>query len=77
MRAGLADGPKPKRIEKGLIMERIIITIETGNAAFGDAPATEIGRILRDLAQRCERDGVPPESVRDINGNPCGTVQVD
>lgn len=57
--------------------ERITITIETGNAAFEDAPASEVARILRGLAERFEDagdlDGCP---VRDINGNTVGTVKV-
>lgn len=53
------------------------ITIETGNAAFEDSPTTELARILRDLADRLERDGIPPEHLRDINGNRVGHVTVD
>lgn len=56
---------------------QITIEIETtGNAAFEDAPASEIARILRELAKRME-DGDFPEGdtpVRDINGNRCGSV---
>jgi hypothetical protein len=58
-------------------MERIIITIETGNAAFEDSPTGEIGRILRDLADRFEQNGIPDGNLLDINGNVCGSVQVD
>ena len=57
--------------------ERIRIEIETGNAAFDDSPTTEIARILRDLAKRFERDGIPPERLRDINGNTVGTVTIE
>jgi hypothetical protein len=57
-------------------MERITISIETGNAAFEDSPTGEIGRILRDLAERFEQDGIPPEVLRDINGNTCGYVTI-
>ena len=56
--------------------ERITITLETGNAAFDDAPATEIGRILRELADRIERDGIPPDYLYDVNGNRVGRVDV-
>lgn len=56
--------------------EKITITIETGNAAFDDAPATEVGRILRDLADRFEFNGVVPQHLRDINGNTVGTVLI-
>lgn len=45
-----------------------------GNAAFEDAPATEVARILREVAKRLE-DGDYPDGnvpVRDVNGNKCG-----
>lgn len=58
-------------------MENITITLETGNAAFGDAPATEIARILRQLAGRFERDGIPPEKLYDANGNACGRCTIE
>lgn len=58
-------------------MERITITIETGNAAFEDAPASEIARILRGLADKLESNGTPPERLRDANGNTCGIVKVE
>lgn len=58
-------------------MERITITIETGNAAFEDSPTAEIGRILRSLADRFERYGTHPENLRDINGNTCGKVTIE
>lgn len=55
------------------------LTIETVNAAFDDAPASEIARILRDLADKLERDGVPMDGrenwrLRDVNGNTVGTA---
>jgi hypothetical protein len=58
-------------------MERITITIKTGNAAFTDSPTAEIARILRRLAGQFERDGLPPKTLRDINGNAVGIVQVE
>lgn len=58
-------------------MERIIITIETGNAAFDESPTTELRRILHDLGDRVYDDGIFPDQIRDINGNVCGTVRVD
>jgi len=59
-------------------MEKIEITIETGNAAFDDEPATEIARILRKLADRFERDGALPDGLplQDANGNTCGRVWI-
>ena len=57
-------------------MEQITITIRTGNAAFTDYPVSETARILRDLAERLERDDIPPEKLMDINGNHVGEVTV-
>lgn len=54
--------------------ERWTITIETGNAAFDDEPAREVARILQDLAKTFARDGIPPQRLRDGNGNTCGNV---
>ena len=57
-------------------MERIQIEIETSNAAFDETPTREIARILRGLAAAFERDGIPPATLRDSNGNTCGAVTV-
>ncbi len=54
-------------------MEHIRINIETGNAAFESEPATEVARILRQLADRLE-EGRHVQALRDINGNLCGEV---
>lgn len=56
--------------------ERHTIIIETRGAAFDDAPATEIARILREMAQRIEFQGIFPVP-RDINGNICGSVSFE
>ena len=56
-------------------MKEMKITIKTGNAAFENLEA-ELGRILRDLADRLEAYD-SPESLRDINGNNVGSVWVD
>lgn len=53
--------------------ERHTIVIETNGAAFEDAPASEIARILREMADRIESHGILPVP-RDINGNKCGSV---
>ena len=58
-------------------METVTITINTENAAFEDSPTGEIARILRDLAERFEQDGIPPEKLFDINGNSVGTVTIN
>jgi hypothetical protein len=57
-------------------MERIIITIETTNAAFAENSATEVARILRRLAEEFEVMGEPAGTLQDINWNDCGTVRV-
>jgi hypothetical protein len=46
----------------------------TENAAFEDAPLTEVARILRNLADRVERitGGYPAGTVVDVNGNTIG-----
>lgn len=56
-------------------MEQVRITIDTGNAAFEDEPASEIARILRKIAEDFE-SGAQPTLVRDSNGNRVGEVVV-
>lgn len=50
--------------------------IETGNAAFDDYPATELARILRDLAKRIESDPAQYIPLHDFNGNKVGECQI-
>lgn len=58
-------------------MSTITITIETGNAAFGDddvlLAGAEVGRILRVMADQFESIGECADP-KDINGNTCGYV---
>lgn len=56
--------------------ERITIVIETGNAAFNDAPASELANVLRAMADRIEVAGIPP-APKDSNGNVVGSVTVE
>ena len=56
--------------------ERITIVIETGNAAFNDAPASELANVLRAMADRIEVAGIPPVP-KDSNGNVVGSVTVE
>ena len=51
-----------------------MLTIEIKNtgSAF-EFPEQEIARILRQLAYRIEEEEFPT-TIRDINGNTCGTV---
>ncbi len=52
------------------------IEIEMSNAAFEEAPASELARILRELANRVEGDGDELGLIRDINGNTVGKFEV-
>ncbi len=63
--------------------DTIIITIDTSNAAFEDDGGSEIARILRRIADRCDDlplvDGlraIEAAHPRDANGNTCGRVEV-
>jgi len=53
-------------------MSKIIITINTDNAAFADED--EAPRILKELSKRMEI-GDFPTMLRDINGNCVGSVE--
>lgn len=55
---------------------RITIRIETGGAAFDNNNMGEVARILRDLADRAERDGIEHGRIMDANGHTCGQVLV-
>lgn len=63
-------------------MASIVITIQTDNAAFHDAlpdhlvVGAEVARILHRLAVDCTGRGVACGSLRDLNGNIVGTVEV-
>ena len=57
-------------------MERVTITINTTNDAFGDIPELanyELARIINELAKNIA-DGREPEKLLDINGNKVGKV---
>jgi hypothetical protein len=58
-------------------MEHIAINIRTSGAAFEDSPTSEIARILRKLADQFENDGIPAQTLRDVNGNTCGSVAIE
>ena len=51
------------------------IHMDCSNAAFDDAPASEVARILRDLATRIEQEGPAYVVLRDANGNRVGEYQ--
>lgn len=53
------------------------IALHTDNAAFQEnGKAVETARILRELANKIEIEGLPTEGgdyeLRDVNGNACG-----
>ena len=50
------------------------IQITMNNAAF-DEPATELARILRELADDVEQ-GQGAKNLRDINGNKVGSFEI-
>ena len=58
-------------------MERVTITINTTNDAFGDIPELakyELARIINKLAKDLI-DDKRPEKLMDINGNAVGKVE--
>lgn len=55
-------------------MEKVIISIETVNAAFDENEGNELARILKEIAEKLE-NGSQPESIRDINGNKVGKIE--
>ena len=58
-------------------MATITVTIDLDNAAFDDEPATEVGRILRQLATNVEEGDIPPFDLADLNGNKVGEITDD
>ena len=54
----------------------ITINIENSGSAFDDQPEVEVARILRELARSIEQ-GCERTKLYDINGNKCGTVQMN
>ena len=52
------------------------IELNTDNAAFGDEPEYEVGRILRQIVRSIESDGLTDQSLYDYNGNSVGEVIV-
>ncbi|WP_372395284.1 hypothetical protein ABMY26_06660 (plasmid) [Azospirillum sp. HJ39] len=51
------------------------MTIDTGNAAFGDAPEYEVARILRAIADKVEGGWLEGKAI-DINGNTVGEFKL-
>lgn len=58
-------------------MEDLTITINCGNAAFGDKPEVEVARILRAMADEITDRGVIYNwPIMDFNGNKVGELKV-
>lgn len=57
----------------------ITITLHTDNSAFEEDPATEVARILEELARRYRFAGEIEDTLylRDINGNRVGVAKVE
>jgi len=59
---------------------KLKLEIVADNATFDEAPGFELGRILREAADKVEewRDGVEPVgfALRDVNGNTVGQLTV-
>jgi len=51
------------------------ITVQMDNAAFSDEPASELARILRDLAKHIE-NGDDHRRLMDFNGNHVGEFAI-
>jgi hypothetical protein len=51
------------------------LKFSTASAAFDDTPATEIARILRDIAKRVANNGDEQGRIHDVNGNGIGAWQ--
>lgn len=51
----------------------VVMKLCTCNAAFEEDPYTELARIFRELADKCDNHRLFG-SIRDINGNPVGVI---
>ena len=54
---------------------KLELSINLGNDAFSEDPGSEVARLLRDLANAFERDGLHDRRILDINGNLVGKVE--
>ena len=56
-------------------MSKFSLHLDTDNAAFDDDVGYEVARILRDIADKVERDGEDAcLPIMDINGNRIGNA---
>jgi hypothetical protein len=51
---------------------RFVVEIQCDDDAFADDPTHEVVRLLRQIANRCEKDGESRGGLVDVNGNSCG-----
>lgn len=56
-------------------MNKLTITIDTKNDAFGEDGNLETVRILERIAFMLKNDYALPGIIRDINGNDVGTIK--
>lgn len=54
-------------------MSELRIAVSMDGAAFEDGPATELGRILRNLAERIEGGELDGGTLLDVYGNTAGS----
>ena len=57
-------------------MRFLMEPMDCDNAAFDDAPASEIARILRSVARKVEQ-GAEGGKLIDVNGNTVGSWRVE
>lgn len=58
-------------------MNRITITVNMSSSAFEEKPEAELSRVLRLIAYDILWGNTPPQTVRDIEGNICGTCVIE
>lgn len=54
-----------------------VLTIRDGGDAFHPDPAPEVARLLREAADKIERDGYDEFRLMDENGNQVGIASTD
>ena len=58
-------------------MATITITVNMDNAAFDEHPASELAKVLYEIAQEIEGGRLPPFQAEDDNGNTVAFVTDD
>jgi hypothetical protein len=61
---------------KGKTMNKVTIIIETGNDAFFPDPFAQLADILESIAVKAREDGFN-DYVYDVNGNQCGSIDIE